>query len=277
MFQQFRHEVGLQPSWPAPSEHVAAFIAFLSLKGKAPSTITSYISAVAFFHKLKGWADPSQNFIVQKLREGCRRRNQQSDTRRPITLDLLDKICQVTGSIAKSNLEASLFRAAFVLAFFGFFRVGELTVASRQADCSQILGVGDVWFVGHDQPVMLVRLRYSKTDQQGNSVTLRFCPHTNAQICPVRSVTHYLTLRPPLGHCLFVHADGTPLTAYQFRHMLKKCLEILGVPTSGFSGHSFRIGAATSAALQGMSIPDIQSAGRWRSAAVNSYIRPDKV
>ena len=54
MFQQFRHEVGLQPSWPAPSEHVAAFIAFLSLKGMAPSTITSYILAVAFFSQVEG-------------------------------------------------------------------------------------------------------------------------------------------------------------------------------------------------------------------------------
>ena len=76
---------------------------------------------------------------------------------------------------------------------------------------------------------------------------------------------------------MFVHADGSPLTAYQFRHMLKKGLEALGVPALGFSGHSFRIGAATSAALNGLSIPVVQSLGRWKSSAVNRYIRPNKV
>ena len=51
----------------------------------------------------------------------------------------------------------------------------------------------------------------------------------------------------------------------------------MGLSAVGFSPHSFRIGAATSAAIGGMSIENIQNMGRWRSSAVNSYIRPSKV
>lgn len=276
-FQQFRQQAGLQSSWPASSGHVAAFLAHLSIIGMAPSSISTYISAVAFVHKVNGWPDPSDNFMVKKLREGSRRQHHKPDIRRPVTADLLGKLCHMLGSIAASELEARLFRSAFLLAFFGFFRVGEITARNSTADCSQILGFNDVWFEGNDQSVMNVRLRYSKCDQRGVSVTLRFHKILGSPLCPVQAVSGYLQIRPPLGFPLLVHADGVPLTAYQFRFMLKKCLEALGVPTQGFSGHSFRIGAATSAALNGIAVSDIQSLGRWKSSAVNLYIRPNKV
>ena len=153
-FRQFRTETRLQPSWPAPGEHVAAFIAYLSIKGMAPSTISTYISAVAFCHKLNGWSDPSQNFIVQKLKEGCCRVNRKSDIRRPITLDLLGRLCHIVGCIVKSEHEAVLFHSAFLLAFFGFFWVGEITASSKSADCSRILRLSDVRSEGHDQSTM---------------------------------------------------------------------------------------------------------------------------
>jgi hypothetical protein len=38
-------------------------------------------------------------------------------------------------------------------------------------------------------------------------------------------------------------------------------------------GHSFRIGAATAAAIQGASDEDIQRMGRWKSQAFKRYIR----
>ena len=46
----------------------------------------------------------------------------------------------------------------------------------------------------------------------------------------------------------------------------------------GASGcpHSFRIGAATEAAINGVLTSQIQSMGRWRSQAVRTYIQPDR-
>ena len=42
---------------PATPSMVMGFIAYLSDNGRAGVTITSYISAVAYFHKIQGHAD----------------------------------------------------------------------------------------------------------------------------------------------------------------------------------------------------------------------------
>ena len=54
---------------------------------------------------------------------------------------------------------------------------------------------------------------------------------------------------------------------------LSQALALVGIDSAAFTGHSFRIGAATSAA--GADMPDslIQTLGRWKSAAFLSYIR----
>ena len=193
--------------------------------GLASSTISSHISAVAFVHKINSWPDPSNNFLIQKLREGCRRQRRTPDIRRPITLDLLGDLCRILGSIAASELECRLFRSLFTLAYFGFFRVGEITASSKSADCSRIVGINDVVFEGGDQSVLLVQLRFSKTDQRGDAVTLRFQCTPELPLCPVRSILGYLEVRPARSGPLFIHANGSPVTAFQFRHMLKTSLE----------------------------------------------------
>ena len=164
-FQQFRLRLGLPQLWPAPSTHIAAFIACLSLEGLAPSIIGMYSAAVAYIHKINNWPDPTDNFLVHKLREGSRRSGRSTDTRRPITINLLGKICNVLGGITSSLDEAALFRAAFLLAFFGFLRVGELTASNKSGDQSRILHDKNVWFLG---TTLVVKLRFSKTDQRGN-------------------------------------------------------------------------------------------------------------
>ncbi|KAI0820425.1 hypothetical protein BC628DRAFT_1276145, partial [Trametes gibbosa] len=49
-------------------------------------------------------------------------------------------------------------------------------------------------------------------------------------------------------------------------------LTALGLDSSKYSGHSFRRGAATSAAAVGYADHEIQLLGRWRSDAYKLYI-----
>ena len=54
---------------------------------------------------------------------------------------------------------------------------------------------------------------------------------------------------------------------------MRQALSAAGLDTSGYSGHSFRIGSATSAARVGLEDSLIKSLGRWESSAYQRYIR----
>ena len=56
--------------------------------------------------------------------------------------------------------------------------------------------------------------------------------------------------------------------------MLRKAVNLVGLRGDHIMGHSFRIGAASSALHVGVAKADIQAMGRWRSNAFWSYIRP---
>ena len=54
---------------------------------------------------------------------------------------------------------------------------------------------------------------------------------------------------------------------------LAKLITFVGLDVFKYKCHSFRIGAATTALLQGHSIDEIQRMGRWNSNAIRNYIR----
>ena len=81
-------------------------------------------------------------------------------------------------------------------------------------------------------------------------------------LCALQAVLAYLARRGNSGGPLFLFQDGWPLTRAVLTARLREILAGAGVP-GNFSSHSFRIGAATVAARNG--IPDhlIQALGRW--------------
>ena len=272
-FDEFRLKSGIECVWPSPMQHIIAFIAQLSLEGKASSTIDTYVSALSYMHKIEGWEDPTDNFIVKKLREGSRRQNKHSDNRRPITIAILQQLSSLLPNLCSSSYETHLFRTSFLLAFFGFLRVGEFTTASKKGEWANILLPSDVSF-SKDKSLINLRIRSSKTDQRGEGATLQIGTGHNQEVCPVKAMSKYLEMRPICEGLLFIHFGGEPLTRYQFGCMLKKGIGAIGLSPGDFNTHSFRIGAATSAAVGGIPLDQIMSMGRWRSSAVNSYIRP---
>lgn len=74
---------------------------------------------------------------------------------------------------------------------------------------------------------------------------------------------------------LFILPNGAPLSKNWFKTHLASTLKSCGLSPSFYTGHSFRIGAATTAAERGVSSSAIKIMGRWSSSAFESYIRAD--
>ncbi|XP_060584407.1 uncharacterized protein LOC132740509, partial [Ruditapes philippinarum] len=217
-FKNFRCLHELPGVWPPPVDHMVNFIGYLSLKKFAFATVNSYLSGISFFLKMNGIPDNTQSFIVKKMLCGMRRIRSKKDLRVPITLQVLLRFPM---KVAYSNYESILYITAFVCAFFGFLRVGEIAVDTKKSDTNRVVQLGDLRFSENE---CFLTIRFSKTDQFGSSVTLTFCVSHYPEICPYILLRHYITLRPQIDGPLFCHFSGQPMTKYQFRFMLRKCL-----------------------------------------------------
>lgn len=163
----------------------------------------------------------------------------------------------------------------FTLAFCAFLRVGELTKTNGASQ--HFLLFGNVTF-GSDSPrnryidLNIPHFKHSKA----NTTTLRLLQNmTDPLVCPCQAFLHYLNLRKHSSPSepLFSFMDGLPISRQYFTQQLRSALAFCNLNLHLYKAHSFRIGAATTAASQGFSELQIQSMGRWNSGAFKKYIR----
>lgn len=275
-FCHFAGERSEVPRLPVLSTVIQEFIAWLSLRGLASSTIATYVAGVGLYHKLQGYFDPTKDFLVSKLLEGCRRDRKTVDQRTPITLPILTRILEALPHICASRFEELLFRAAMLCAFFGFMRVGEFTADSKTALQESVLLLSDVTFddVGDSGASLLISFRTCKTNHSGTPLVIKLVRAYDSFLCPVTTLRKFIEVRPVGCEALFCHFNCEPLTRYQFNAVLQKALGFCGLGDLHIRAHSFRIGAATLAHDMGVPLSEIQRMGRWRSDAALSYIRP---
>ena len=160
------------------------------------------------------------------------------------------------------------------MGFFGFMRAGEFTLKSAEAfDPDASLIPQDVAVDSHTSPSMIrVHLKQSKTDPFRHGVSI-YLGCTDSYLCPVAAILAYTAIRPAVAGPFFVFKDGSPLTMEKLVAVVREVLADAGVDTSCYSGHSFRVGAATTAASIGLGDAMIKMLGRWESAAYQQYIR----
>ena len=274
-FDSFRLSHSLPITWPPQCTHIINYIAYLSKEGFTHSTVTAYIAGIAFKIKVMGHEDITRHFIIRKLLRGVSRKANSTDSRVPITLNILRKLPHALSHVCKSTYEAKLFSSAFTLAYSGFLRVGEMTLMSRNAHSTKVLQLSDVKIVNNSCHLCI---RFSKTDQTGKTVTLVIPSAQDSTICPISNLQKYLAVRiNTSSSVLFCHLDGSPLTRYQFSSVLKLALKFAGIKSTNFTSHSFRIGNATQCALQGIPSNKIQEMGRWNSPCFKRYIRMEKI
>ena len=164
--------------------------------------------------------------------------------------------------------------AACLTTFFSFCRSGEVTVETEgQYDPNTHLSYSDVATDNLSCPTVIsLNIKPSKTDQGrvGCQVVLG---KTNDDLCPVTAFLQYLSRRGGLPGALFQWQDGTPLSKTKFVEAVRQGLSAANLPAQQYAGHSFRIGAATTAAMMGLQDSAIQILGRWKSDCYQLYIR----
>jgi len=163
---------------------------------------------------------------------------------------------------------------AATMCFIGFFRAGEITLATTTSlDITQHLAWGDVVIDCSENPQKLkIHLKKSKTNQLGKGVDV-YIGKTVYSLCLLNACLQYMAARGTEPGPFFLFKNGQPLTKSAFTSWIRQKLQAVGLPQDNFAGHSFRIGAATSAAQAGIEDSTIRKMGRWNSSAFLAYIR----
>ena len=233
------------------------------------TSIKVYLSAVHSVHIDYGFPDPLTNCLqLQRPLQGIKRHQGSNlPQRQPVTADLMTVLHQ---SLDFNNPDKVMLWATCCLGFFGFLRACEFTV-NGTFDPTLHLKMADVHVDSSANPQSFrVFIKCSKTDPFRKGCFI-FLGRGSFPLCPVVSLTNYLHLHGPGIGALFIYQNGTPLSRSQLSSILQTTLQSAGIPGK-FSGHSFRIGAA-SCCRKGLPDHLIKTMGHWSSEAYLLYVR----
>ena len=223
-------------------------------------TLKVYLSGIRLAHIEQGLPDPTDSTSLHLVCRGIRR--QQGDHQRirlPITINLLRLLKQQLRICIRYNpVEQRMLWALFTLAFYGFFRASKLLSNLRWLDLT----------LSSNQ--MSIILHQSKTDPFRHDQTVHvFANHSST--CPVRAMTCYRNLvrHTDAADQVFKVRRIQPLAPNTLNEVLHYLLQQGGINQA----HSFRIGAATTAAAAGIPAWLIKTLGRWSSNAYMTYIQ----
>jgi site-specific recombinase XerD len=253
---------GVRPL-PAAPETVAAYIAECAGRLKVGS-IQRRLNAVAEAHKAMRLESPTSAGMVRNTLKGIRRTLGTAAAQKSPTLT--DDICAMVEA-TDSGLIGARDRALVLLGFAGAFRRSEL-VGLDIADCA----------FGKDG--LIVTLRRSKTDQDGQGRKIGIPYGSNPETCPVRTLQAWLEQASigagPVFRSINRHGQvrAGRLSGIDVARIVKKLAERAGLDAAKYAGHSLRAGHATSAAIAGASERSIMNQTGHRSAQmVRRYIR----
>ena len=223
-----------------------------------PQSIKFYLSALRMLHLEYNLPDPTADTLnLRRLMRGIKRvHGTSSDSRLPITPSLLRSFASLLNLSFPDHLT---FWAAILLAFFAFLRSGEL-LSLHRSDLHRTTE-------GYQ-----VHIRQSKTDPFRSGAVIRVLPSGDTSLCTVTALDSYLVARGSAEGMLFCFQTAA-FTRQRLNSLIHDLASRCGVDPRRYSSHSFRIGAASTAAAAG--IPDwrIQALGRWSSDCYRRYIR----
>ena len=266
LLQIFGKQFNLQ-TFPANSHTIGLWITDLHCKGYATNTIRTFVSAIAYYHKLSNFPDPSSTFKIEKTFQGLKKIRPSADQRKPITPAIINQLIAQLRKSDMTTYDKTLFTTMFLVAFYGLCRVSEITHSKANKHNLQLNSVT----VQAKQSRIVITFKSFKHSSTPQSVTINQQYPPN--ICPVQTVQEYIKIRNTSTQTLFVYSSGQPVTRTRFNSVLKQVATLSKLDSKLYTSHSFRIGGATLAARSGMSELTIQRLGRWHSKAFLKYLR----
>lgn len=264
--QDFIMDFDLPYQWPMCPALVALYVSHLHECGYASSSISTYLSAISYVHKLAELPDPTTSWLVEKVVTGARRDRPQHDIRRPVTRSILEQLVKAADFCITNFYERFMFVGMLRLSFSAFLRVGEMS--KSQGNLANVLCLENIKFKSLcGSPAVEINFTQYK-HSAGRMARL-----TVADLATVTALQKYLSFRGNSPGFLFCWPLGNPVHSEHFTHWLQGVLRFCGLDTAHYKSHSLRIGAACQALADGYSEAQIREWGRWHSDAFKKYLR----
>ncbi|MCR8645398.1 site-specific integrase [Paenibacillus sp. N1-5-1-14] len=251
------------PSLPTNDETYALYLSSLAFEGYKASTIQRRISSISKAHAMAGHSSPT-TIKIKSVWAGIKRMHGSEEIgKQPLVIDYLKQILEIIPDKPLGYRD----RAILLIGFSGAFRRSELVD----------LDVEDITL---ENEGLKIRIKSSKTDQDGKGSMIGIPYGSSEETCPVRSYLHWLREANITSGPVFRRVNrhnqvlDNRLTDKAIAIVVKRYVAEIGLDEKQFSGHSLRSGFATTAAMKGKTERQIMNQTRHRSdAMVRKYIR----
>ncbi len=249
---------------PATPAVLCGFLANEASTGKRAGTLGRRLAAIRYFHRAADLDSPTTDERVKAVLSGIRRTIGAAPIRKKAAT--ADLVLGMVGGKGRSLRELRD-RAILLLGFAGAFRRSELVG----------LDAGDV---AETAEGLVVTLRRSKTDQEGEGRKVGIPYGSNPRTCPVRALRTWREATAiadgPLFRSVDRHGRLLParLSDKAVALVVKRAAAAAGLDPTKYAGHSLRAGLATAAAAA--NVPERVIAlqtGHKSMAILRRYIR----
>ena len=255
-------------SLPSEPKIVSLYLTHLSTKDAKMSTLKRRLVSIGVIHKLKGhYLDTKHPAIIENIMGIKRRKGSIQKSKKPILINSLKKMINVIDQQKKGEIKKLRDRSIILIGFSGGFRRNEIVS----------LDYDDLDFVPEG---LKINLRRSKTDQFGEGFTKALPYFDSSQYCPVVSLKKLLDISKINSGPIFrSFVKGSKLSEKRLTDqtvalLIKEYLNLAGIDSKNYSGHSLRSGFATSAAESGVEERNIMAmTGHKSTEMVRRYIK----
>ena len=253
---------------PSEPKIVSLYLTNLSTKEIKLSTIKRRLVSIGVIHKMNGhYLDTKHPIIIENLMGIKRRKGIVQKGKKPILINDLTKIVDVINKEKIEDIKKLRDKSIILIGFAGGFRRNEIVS----------LDFEDLEFVFEG---LKINVKRSKTDQFGAGLTKGLPYFENKLYCPVTTIRRWINVSKIKDGPLFRRfAKGSKLlenrlTDQTVALIIKQYLNIAGINSENYSGHSLRSGFATSAAEAGADERSIMAmTGHKSTEMVRRYIK----